>query len=731
MIAQSSGEVVTTVSSTLPPLKVFIDQDGIVQLTAADLATAGWDLTQLVPHTLRLTTQGAEVALWVSGGEDGAFDAGDAVIFYGQAMTSPYTRRNVYWLTAGSEPGLRMAERDAAPVHGYPVATSWRATLHAEQDTAPFGYWQNPPGREAQDHWYWTGPLNAPARAVLPFQMPPFEPMAGAVLRVALAGRSDDPGPNLDHHTRIFLNDVLVSDARWDGQIQFVQTAAVTPTLLAVGTNTITVELPGDTGAAVDSLYVNWLEVDYQASYVALDDRLSFAASAAGDYRFRIGGFSLAHVEAYDTTDSTRPIRLLNVVSESEGDRYDAVFEDRATAATRYLALTPAQRHPPAGLLPDLPSDLRGPAHGADEIILTYDGFYTDTLPLAAHRQTQGLRVQVVRVSDVYDEFSFGLETSQAIRDFLAYAYVNWTPPAPRYVLLVGDANLDYLDRFGAGRPNFVPTLIFDADDVGQTANDTRLAQVAGDDPVPELVVGRLPARSPADVRAMVARLLAYDVAPADPWQSRTLFVADNVPEHEAISEGWTAQIPSGYRLQRVYAGRYPPGDPTADIVAAINRGAALVSYVGHGNIDRWGAWSGGRLFDVAAADRLTNGVRLPLVVTATCLNGFFVHPYSDDTMAEFLVRQADGGAIAAWSPTALGAPGEQAILFESFFDALFGGAPTLGDAIAQAQAAAYRQGVSRELIETFTLFGDPALRLRLTAVRGDYLPVIVRGGGS
>jgi hypothetical protein len=187
--------------------------------------------------------------------------------------------------------------------------------------------------------------------------------------------------------------------------------------------------------------------------------------------------------------------------------------------------------------------------------------------------------------------------------------------------------------------------------------------------------------------------------------------------------------VPAGYRVQRVYADRYPPGNPTADIVAAISGGLALVSYVGHGNVDRWGVWSGGRLFDVAAAGRLTNGGRLPLVVTATCLNGFFVHPYSDDTMAEILVRQADGGAIAAWSPTALGAPNEQAILFEVFFNALFGDAPTLGDAIAQAQAAAYRQGVSRELIETFTLFGDPALRLRLTPARIRYLPLMVGNG--
>jgi hypothetical protein len=713
--------------AAFPSLKIFVDQDGIVQLTAADLTAAGWSPAGVDPRTIVLTNLGAEVAVWIEGGDDGVFDVEDAVVFYGRAATGPYTRRNVYWLTAGDEPGLRMAERDAAAVHGYSVPTSFPATLHAEQDTAPWGYWQNPPGCEAQDHWYWTGPLTAPATATLTFAMPPFDGTGSVALRIALAGKTDDYGAAADHHTQVALNGAVLSDARWDGRIVFVQAAAVPSVLLAAGTNTVTLQTLADTGARVNELYVNWLEVDYAARYEAQGDRLAFTAPGADAYRFEVAGFTGPDVEAFDLTDPERPVRLLNIQTAPEAEAFTAVFEDQPAAAAHYLAQTMAARRPPAELVADLPSDLRSPAHGADEIILTYDDFYTDTLPLAAHRQAQGLRVQVVRVSDVYDEFSFGLETPQAIRDFLTYAYVNWLRPAPRYVLLIGDANLDYLDRFQTGRPNFVPTFIFDADDVGQTANDTWFAQVADDDPVPELAVGRLPARSLADVRTMVAKVLAYDAAPANPWQSRLLFVADNVPEHEAISEGWTAQVPPDYRVQRVYADRYPPGDPTADIVAAINQGAALVSYVGHGNIDRWGVWSGGRLFDVAAAGRLTNGVRLPLVVTATCLNGFFVHPYSDDTMAEILVRQADGGAIAAWSPTALGAPGEQALLFEAFFNALFGGAPTLGDAIAQAQAAAYRQGVSRELIETFTLFGDPALRLRLTPAQSRYLPLALR----
>jgi len=701
-----------------------------VQLTAADLTGAGWDLAELDPHTLRLTNLGAEVALWTPGGDDGFFDPGDVVLFYGRAATGPYTRGNVYWLPAGAAPGRRMAERDAAPVHGYPVATSWPTTIHAEQDIAPWGYWQNPPGRETQDHWYWTGPLTAPATATLPFAMPPFDDADATMLRVALAGKTDDASADPDHHTLVSLNGAPLVEARWNGQIEFQHTVAFSPTLLLTGVNTVTVASLGGTGATVDELYVNWLEVDYAASYVAQGDRLAFAAPAADAYRFEVAGFTSPDVEAFDLTDPERPVRLLNVQAAPETGAFTAILEDRPAAATRYLAQTAAARRPPAGLIADAPSDWRYPANGADEIIVTYDGFYTDTLPLAAYRQGQGLRVAVVRLTDVYDEFAAGLATPQAIRDFLAYAYHHWTPPAPRCVLLVGDANLDYRDRFRTGRPNFVPTFIFDADDVGQTANDTWFGQVTGNAPVPDLAVGRLPARSPDDVRTMVAKIISYETAPADIWQGRLMFVADNVPEHQAAAEWWAAQVSGGFRVQRVFAGRYPPGNPADDIVRGINQGASLVTYVGHGNFDRWGVWSGGRLFDVTMVSLLTNRERLPVVITADCLNGFFVHPYTDDTMAEALVRKADGGAIAAWSPTALGWLSHQVILFEEFSRALFSApVPMLGDVTVTAKRNAFAQGVSSEMIESFTLFGDPALRLRLMAVRGGHLPMIVKGG--
>ncbi len=49
-------------------------------------------------------------------------------------------------------------------------------------------------------------------------------------------------------------------------------------------------------------------------------------------------------------------------------------------------------------------------------------------------------------------------------------------------------------------------------------------------------------------------------------------------------------------------------------------------------------------------------------------------------------------------------------------------------DVTTAAKRNAFQQGVMPELIESFTLFGDPALRLRLTPVQVNFLPTASQG---
>ena len=95
---------------------------------------------------------------------------------------------------------------------------------------------------------------------------------------------------------------------------------------------------------------------------------------------------------------------------------------------------------------------------------------------LVSQRQSQGFSVKVVNVEDVFDEFSYGLHTPQAIIDFLARARSSWTR-APGYLLLLGDASYDPRNYTGAGNFDLVPTKLIDTGSAGtstalETASD-------------------------------------------------------------------------------------------------------------------------------------------------------------------------------------------------------------------------------------------------------------------
>ncbi len=130
----AAANIDTPAQASPPALKIFVEQDGLYKVTFADVDGAGFDTSGADPRHFRLSSGGAEVAMRVRGEGDGSFDAGDCLEFYGTATTTEFTTRNVYWLTIGEGPGLRMAEPDVTPSGGSPTPTAFFATLHMEEN---------------------------------------------------------------------------------------------------------------------------------------------------------------------------------------------------------------------------------------------------------------------------------------------------------------------------------------------------------------------------------------------------------------------------------------------------------------------------------------------------------------------------------------------------------------------------------------------------------------------
>ncbi len=132
---------------------------------------------------------------------------------------------------------------------------------------------------------------------------------------------------------------------------------------------------------------------------------------------------------------------------------------------------------------------------------------------------------------------------------------------------------------------------------------------------------------------------------------------------------------------------------------------------MGHGAVLNW---AGEFIFQSSDVPNIGNGPEnLSLFVSLNCLNGYFAHP-SYYCLAEELVHAPGKAALACFAPSALSMPSEEEILGMELYRALFiDKERTIGNAIAQARVNAYGKGVFEETIHMFTLFGDPASKLK------------------
>jgi hypothetical protein len=730
---------------TPPAYKISVDGDGIYQLTYSDLQTAGLPVDSLNPRTLRLFNAGAEVAIHVTGQDEDSFVPGERLLFYGQGLDTKYTDTNVYWLTYGEAHGLRMAARDGTSSGTAPAPPSFTKTLHLEENVQ-----RDPKARMTpdDDHWWWRQVLAAPGTSVpqtITFTLSHIasEPYS-ATVRANLHGRTYSEEIDPDHHAQIYLNGRLVDEVWWDGFTDRVTAVPVPSSALLEGTNIISVTAPNDTGTVFDAFYTNWFEIDYRKAYVAEDDALAFTGDDAGMWQYELTGFSSPDLEIFDVTDPLRVSQIVSTTVAGIDASYTITFEDTITRTRHYLALNPARRLSPLSIVLDAPSDLRDPTNGADHIIITHGDFYTDALPLANHRVAQGLRSVVVDVQDVYDEFGYGVFDPGAIRDFLQYAYQSWVPPAPSYVLLVGNGHYDFRG-YASSEPNYVPPYLLYVDPyLGEVAADNRYAAIRGDDILPDLFIGRLPVSSPAEAATVVSKILAYEGDPPEgDWNRRALFIADNVPDEAgdfvALSDDLADNyLPAPYAVSRIHlndiCGEPDPDNPTipcpaatAPITSAISQGNLLVSYIGHGSRDRW---AHERVFDIAHVSTLRNQGRLPVFLSMTCLTGDFSVP-EQVCLDGSLLRAEGGGAIATWSCTAEGESAGHKYLNRGFFNAVFyDDVGQIGQAAVRGKLHLFESSQEhRNLIDTYTLFGDPATPLNAPIVLSQriHLPLIYR----
>jgi len=630
-------------------VKLMITEEGWYRVAKSDLIAAGFD-------------PGHKVALFTEGIEQSIVVTDTHVEFYGIRLDTPASGARAYWLT--NEKGLGNRVKPDKSKGARPDLTRTPFTFERIERTVLL--FVNNGDREivfgaVVGNWGTTNDIEVES----------LDRSGGAAsLELVLQGATAGP-----HTVRLSLNGHFLGDVTFDGVERHVAALSVPLASLTDGANTLALTaLNGD----LDLSAVESLRLTYPHRLVATDDALK--VSAAGGTSVTVSGFSSTRVRAVDVTNAAEPIEV--AVSLANGN---ASLVAPGSGMRSILVIGESRVLPPAQIVPSRDSTWNDRRNEADMVIIAARALAPAIETLRVRRAKEGISSVVVDVQDLYDEFGFGQRGPRAVRDFLARTRA-WKR-APKYVLFLGDASLDPRNYFGLGAFDYVPTKLVPTFYM-KTASDDWFADF-DEDGVPDLAVGRLPARSLAEAETMVRRIVERDTNGNDGIS----FVTDTDSQFDFAGAANTL------------AGLTPSSMPKtfANSATSSNFESLLFTYIGHGSVAYWQAGP----FVGSSAQQLTNAPKRPIVAAMTCLNGFF-HDIFMSSMAEELLSSPDGGAVAVWASSTLTEPGPQLEMAAEMFRQLFNGA-TVGEAAMRSKAATSDMDVRR----SWNFFGDPSMGLR------------------
>ncbi|MEQ1878570.1 MAG: C25 family cysteine peptidase, partial [Bdellovibrionia bacterium] len=436
------------------------------------------------------------------------------------------------------------------------------------------------------------------------------------------------------------------------------------------------------------------------------------------------------NVSVYDISRRGNRVSLLSNVQFSSpdgGTSFNARFAGRLVAEDTgryFMAVADGSYLEPQAIVLNYGAEqsLRHASRGADLIIIGSRQLLDAGEELAAHRRSSGMRVAEVPLHQIFAEFGHGRASTQSIKDFVAYALDNWQAPAPKYLLLLGDSTYDPKNRLSYGSdPSAIPIPIQEGMflDFG---NDHWF--VADSMNLPRMAVGRLPTSKPNEIENYVSKVINYEngtAAPANAAAAQAVFVSDSDSMSEDFgynSDGLAVSMKAAaghFSTQRVTRAGGTDAQAKSNIIGQFNAGPLMMTYLGHGASDRW---AGANVFTTADATALENE-RLPIVTALNCMNSYFYDADPDEkSLAEALVLNPDGGAIAFWGSTGMTAPPVQVNLEKNFINEI-GLATTqaahdvrLGDLMLRSKVSLGNHASSLDTLRSYSLIGDPSLKL-------------------
>ncbi len=754
--------------------KVAVTQTGVYKMDKAFLNGLGLDMASVDPRNIRIYGNGGKLMpeknavfryddlienyIYINGESDGAFDAVDYILFYGQSTESwklstasgeiPYnysphsfSDTSFYYITSDLGTGQRI-----------PQQTSSSASPNKTTNTQDyFGFHElNTLNVVKSGREFYGEKFDFNTSYSFNFNIP--DAVVGDSVTVKASGLSRSNVPSIysvSYNNGGFsytCSPTNTADytADYGYPSEGVQTGILGSTILSV---TVTKQTSNATG------YLNKIVFNCRRNLIFSQTQFNFRDKTVIGGAGKFAKYVITNNGPIAPTiwDVTSALNVKNQLYNTAGNLLD--FTNSADSLKEFCVFTPNQTFTPKAY-GNVPNQNLHAVQQADFVIVTHPSFLSEATRIAKlHKDYDTLSYVIATTEQVYNEFSSGTPDIGGIRDFVKMLYKRPTDPnkATKYLLLLGDGSYKNKPINLSGNSALIPTYetpnsssyqnSFVTDDYFAMMDDNEGDLVSGD--VVDIGVGRFPVRTKEEAEAVTAKIEHYykkntsfdpnaiesscttseNDYPQGDWRNWVCFLADDEENNEFITDieqlaNYVYNNGKDYNIDKIYLDAYkqystPGGDRYPDVVIDINRrmekGALLFNYVGHGGEV---GLTEERVVDVPQIMAWKNINNMPLIITATCEFSRFDDP--DRTSAgEYCFLNPNGGAIGLMTTVRLAFSGPNLSLNSAFYThALVPMANGKWPAVGDLYRLTKRDIGFNQNYMNFVILGDPALKL-------------------
>ena len=732
-----------------------ISDDGMYAIPASSIINSGLELSNRDPRYFKLYTNSSlgrdrssniteiinykpirdnliEIGIYFVGEDDGELDSEDQIIFYGRGTSgidnqglyinhhkNLYFKKNNYWLFIPDENttfGKRINEL-VSPTNTVLSLDYGLSTFYQENDLInPFAGGLS---------WAGAAIPNGSSNTIVTSMDSP-KSSIDVTTSVGFLGNSSsiETQANPNHLIDIYhqsMNELQASKS-WVGLVKTSTTFSFSGSRLNNGINLFI--LKNSSSNNYSQPHFDYVFGQYGRN---LDDANIpyefFSPIHSNSIRFEFN--TQSEIIIWEITDISSPKLVIQNIDNSNM-YFDTILPEDTLSRYSVFSLSTLNTINELDLVENISfNSYRTTRPGINHLIIGPLEFANASASLVSHRVSS----EYFDLEQIYNEFSGGNEDPVAIRDFIQWTQEYWQEPRPYTVLLMGDADYDY--RNITQQSNIkVPTI-----EIGYSNNhratDDRLAAYNG--LIPDIAIGRYPAKYSEDVSAFVEKIIQYETNPMyGMWRQRVTLVADDAarpePTHGSVATGKSHTqnsetianlISPGIEIRKLYMMEYPEvsnsslygvikPDATEELLNILSEGTSIINYIGHGSAHQWAQEK--LLYQDDDLNNINTNGMLPIWIAGTCSWGHF-DEIDTEAFAEEIIRMQNNGASAIISTTRLISVTSNEYFTREIFKSIF-----LDGAITNHPIGIIMQSVKdgSSSGELFQLFGDPAMKLAL-----------------